>query len=87
MEDVSNKIFIGGLSYSTTEDVLKDELQKYGKVLSLRIILDHETAKSKGFGFATMETKEQAVAVIENLGDTIFDGRRIGVKQSYRQQK
>ncbi len=85
--ELNNKIFIGGLSYSTTEEVLIKELQKYGNVLSLRIILDHDTGMSKGFGFATMETPEQAKLVIDNLGDTVFDGRRIGVKPSLRKER
>ena len=51
VNEENSKIFVGGLSYSTSEEVLRTELIKYGEVKSLRIILDHDTGKSKGYGF------------------------------------
>ena len=79
---MSNKLFIGGLNYSTTESKLYEELSKYGKVLTLRIIVDRETGKSKGFGFVTFESEDQAKSAIESLDNNEFDGRRIGVKKA-----
>lgn len=79
---MNNKVFIGGLNYDTTEDKLHEVLSAHGKVLTIRIITDRETGKSKGFGFATFESDEQATSAIASLDNTIFDGRRIGVKQS-----
>lgn len=77
---MKNKVFIGGLSYQTTEESLIQELQKYGEVSSIRIVTDKETGRSKGFGFATFKTEEQASKVIECLNNQMFEGRRIGVK-------
>jgi len=77
---VKNKIFIGGLNYQTTEQSLLAELQKYGKVISIRIVTDRESGKSKGFGFATFETDDQATKAIEGLNNQIFESRRVGVK-------
>lgn len=77
---MNNKIFVGGLNYNTTEVSLRAALEVFGKVLSIRIVTDFETGKSKGFGFVTFEKPEAAEKAIENLNNQIFDGRRIGVK-------
>ena len=77
---MKNKIFIGGLNYQTSEEVLLAEISKFGEVLSLRIVTDRETGRSKGFGFATLKTEEQATKVIESLNNQMLEGRRIGVK-------
>ena len=79
---MGNKVFIGGLSYETTEKKLTEALNQYGKVTALRIIVDRETGRSKGFGFATFEDSMQADKAIEALDNTEFDGRRIGVKKA-----
>lgn len=79
---MKNKVFIGGLNYNTTEDMLKSELDKCGKVLSIRIVTDVQTGRSKGFGFATFENEEQAQNAIQMFNNTVLDGRRIGVKEA-----
>ena len=77
---MKNKVFVGGLNYQTTEKSLFDELSKYGKVISIRIVTDKDSGRSKGFGFATFETDEEASKAIEGLNNQMFEGRRIGVK-------
>ena len=79
---MNNKIFIGGLNYNTTESVLRSELEIFGKVVTLRVITDRETGKSKGYAFATYEDCSCAEKAIEALNNTMFDDRRIGVKPS-----
>jgi len=83
---MGNKIFIGGLNYATTEQALLSELKKYGEVLSIRIVTDKETGKSKGFGFATLKSIEQVGLVINGMNNTIFEGRRVGVKEAIEKQ-
>jgi RNA recognition motif-containing protein len=77
---MSSKLFIGGLNYDTTEKKLYEALSEFGKVLTLRIIIDRESGRSKGFGFATFEEESCAQKAIDSLDNTEFDGRRIGVK-------
>lgn len=77
-----DKIFIGGLNYRTTEDLLLAELQKYGSVTSIRIVTHRDTGVSRGFGFATFKDEEAAKKAIEGMNNTVFDGRRIGVKEA-----
>jgi RNA recognition motif-containing protein len=75
-----NKVFIGGLNYNTTEDSLRSLLEKVGTVLILRIVTFHDTGKSRGFGFATFKTDEEAKKAVEELDNTMFEDMRIGVK-------
>lgn len=84
---MSNKIFVGGLSYETSEKTLLEELEKHGKVISIRIVTDRDTGRSKGFGFATFESSESAKLAMETLDNSMFDGRRIGVKESIERNK
>lgn len=83
---MGNKVFIGGLSYSTTEKSLLDLLSTCGHVVSIRIVLDHETGKSKGFGFATFSKPEEVALAIEKLNGQQLDNRRIGVKEYIKKQ-
>jgi RNA recognition motif-containing protein len=83
----NKKIFIGGLNYSTTEKILLSELEKFGRVLSCRIIVDRDSGKSKGYGFATFSNRYEALAAIEGLNNQMLDGRRVGVKESIEKNR
>jgi RNA recognition motif-containing protein len=63
------KLFVGNLSWKTTEDDLKKHFEKIGAVVSARIIFDSLTGKSKGFGFVEMEDADAAKRAIEELSD------------------
>lgn len=79
---MGNKIFIGGLNYQTTERDLFHELSKYGKVISIRLVTEKESGRSRGFAFATFIDENNANNAIEKMNNTMFDGRRVGVKPS-----
>jgi RNA recognition motif-containing protein len=63
------KIFVGNLSWKVTEEILKPLFEAYGAVVSIKIIVDQYTGKSKGFGFVEMETDEGADRAIDELND------------------
>ena len=63
------KIFVGNLSWKVTEEILKPLFEPFGKVVSIKIISDQYTGKSKGFGFVEMETAEGAAQAIQELND------------------
>lgn len=63
------KIFVGNLSWKVTEDILKPLFEAFGKVVSIKIITDQYTGKSKGFGFVEMESAEAAEKAIQELND------------------
>ena len=75
-------IFVARLNYSTVEDSLREEFERFGEVSSAKIILDKFTGKSKGFGFVEMPNDDEAREAIKELNDTEFDGRVIVVKEA-----
>ncbi|KAF5477167.1 hypothetical protein F2P56_003838 [Juglans regia] len=75
----SSKLFIGGLSYATDEQSLKEAFAKYGEVVEARIIMDRETGRSRGFGFVTYTSSEEASSAIQALDGQDLHGRRVRV--------
>ena len=76
------KLYVGGVSYSTTEDGLSAAFSKAGQVASVAIIMDKMTGRSKGFGFVEMETEEGAKAAIEMWNGQELDGRKLTVNEA-----
>ncbi|PLX69645.1 MAG: RNA-binding protein [Denitrovibrio sp.] len=75
-------IYVGNLSYTTSEDELFELFENVGQVDSARIITDRDTGRSKGFGFVEMADDEQAKAAIEQLNGTEFGGRNLTVNEA-----
>ncbi|KAK9926121.1 hypothetical protein M0R45_023367 [Rubus argutus] len=75
----SSKLFVGGVSFQTDEQSLKEEFSKYGEVLDARIITDRETGRSRGFGFITFNSSEEASSAIQALDGQELHGRRVRV--------
>jgi len=66
----SSKLFVGGLSYGTDDQSLRDSFANYGQVIEARVIMDRESGRSRGFGFVTYTSSEEASAAI-----TAMDGQ------------
>ncbi len=79
---MAKKLFVGGLSYETTEDVLKENFSKAGTVDSAVIILDKMSGRSKGFGFVEMSSEEEAQKATEMFNGQEIDGRKITVNEA-----
>lgn len=75
-------IFVAKLSYGTSEHTLQDAFEQYGEVSSVKIIMDREQGRSKGFGFVEMPNDDEANEAINALNDSTIDGREIVVKES-----
>src|SRR5262249_11352839 len=78
-ELMSRKLFVGNLSYNTTEDSLEGLFTQVGPVDSVRVMRDMATGRSRGFGFVEMQSEDDARNAIDKLNDTDLDGRRIAV--------
>lgn len=76
---MSSKLFVGGISWNTNDNSLQEAFSKYGEVVEARIIYDRESGRSRGFGFVTFNTSEDASAAIQALDGQELDGRRIRV--------
>ena len=79
---MGKKLYVGNLSYNTTEDTLRNFFAGFGTVASAKIIFDRETGNSKGFGFVEMGTDEEASAAITGTNATELDGRQIRVNEA-----
>jgi RNA recognition motif-containing protein len=75
-------IFVAKLNFSTSSESLQSLFEEYGEVSSAKVILDHESGRSKGFGFVEMPNDEEATEAIRELNDSEFDGRTIVVKKA-----
>ncbi|ONK76196.1 uncharacterized protein A4U43_C03F24970 [Asparagus officinalis] len=73
----SSKLFVGGISYGTDDHGLREAFAKYGEVVESRVIFDRETGRSRGFGFVTFTSTEEASAAISDM-----DGKEVYVNFS-----
>ncbi|MDA0803720.1 MAG: RNA-binding protein, partial [Planctomycetota bacterium] len=71
------RIYVGNLSFKSTNDSLKAFFEGFGAVSDAHIALDRETQRSRGFGFVTMDNDDEARAAIEGTNGKDFDGRTI----------
>lgn len=84
---MNNKIYVGGLPYSTTERQLEDLFASYGSVQSARIIIDKFSGRSKGFGFVEMSSPSEAQSAIQALDGKDFEGRNLTVNEARPQER
>lgn len=76
------KLYVGNLSFSTTEDTLYAEFGSFGQVEEASMITDRETGRPRGFAFVTMNNDNEAQAAIEGLSGKELDGRTIVVNEA-----
>lgn len=76
---MATKLYVGGLSYSTTEDSLRDAFAQAGSVVSSAIIMDKMSGRSRGFGFVEMSSDDEAQAAIDLWNGKELDGRTLTV--------
>jgi RNA recognition motif-containing protein len=84
---VQKKLFVGGLSYNTDVEEIRELFVQAGEVISANIIKDKFTNQSRGFGFVEMATEEQAAAAIKLLNGKELGGRSLVVNESRPQEK
>lgn len=79
---MANKLFVGSLAWTATDDDLANFFSEAGTVLSAKVIVDRDTNRSKGFGFVEMSTDEEAKAAIDMLNGKDLNGRAIAVNEA-----
>ena len=75
-------IYVGNLSYGMTEDELRDAFAAYGDVSSVKILMDRETGRSRGFAFVEMPNKSEGEAAIAQLNGKDLGGRMLRVNEA-----
>jgi len=83
---MEKKLFVGGLSYNTTDESLKDLFSQAGEVESVAVITDRMTGRSKGFGFVEMSTEKEAQKAIDMFHEKEFEGRTLAVSEARPQE-
>src|SRR5207237_9890925 len=79
---MSTKLFVGNLSFNTTQDQLQDLFAAHGNVIEVDVIMDKFSGRPRGFGFVTMESKEAADAAVQALNGKEIDGRALTVNEA-----
>jgi cold-inducible RNA-binding protein len=79
---MAKKLFVGGISFETTDEILKEMFAPAGTVESAVVIIDRISGRSKGFGFIEMSTEEEAKKAIEMLNGKQIDGRNLTVNEA-----
>ena len=79
---MSNKLFVGGLSWDTTDQSLAQAFEAHGQVTEAKVIMDRDTGRSRGFGFVTFSESGEAATAIRMMDGTDLDGRSIRVNEA-----
>lgn len=79
---MSNKLYVGNLPFSATEQVLSESFAECGTVTSVKIIIDRDSGRSKGFGFVEMSTPSEAQNAITRFNGADWEGRPMTVNEA-----
>jgi cold-inducible RNA-binding protein len=79
---MANKLFVGGLSFDTTDDGLHEAFQRFGEITEHKVITDRTTGRSRGFGFITFADEAAAATAISEMNGVELDGRTIKVSEA-----
>ena len=79
---MAKKLFVGGLSWDTTDDGLRQAFASYGEITEAKVITDRDTGRSRGFGFVTFDQDEDAKTAISKMNGTNLDGKTIKVNEA-----
>ena len=79
---MGKKLYVGNLSFDTTETQLREMFAPFGAVQTVQLISDRDTGRSKGFGFVEMGSDQEAAAAIDGMNGKMVDGRSIAVNEA-----
>lgn len=79
---MANRLYVGNLAFATTEDALKDAFTEFGDVVEVKLMIERETGRSRGFAFVEMASAESARTAIEQMNNAVVDGRSLRVNEA-----
>jgi RNA recognition motif-containing protein len=79
---MGNRLYVGNLAFSTSEDILQQAFEAHGEVTDVKVVLDRDTGRSRGFGFVTMGDDESAQRAISEMNGAMLDGRALRVNEA-----
>ena len=84
---MNQKLYVGNLSYDTTDQELQELFAQHGTVQSANVVTDRDTGRSRGFGFVEMGSGEEAQQAIEALNESDCQGRKLVVNEARPKEK
>ena len=84
---MSKKLFVGGLSWGTTDDGLRAAFESFGEVVEAKVVQDRDTGRSRGFGFVTFADDAAATRAIEEMNGVELEGRNIRVDEAHDRRR
>ncbi|MFW5739440.1 MAG: RNA recognition motif domain-containing protein [Myxococcota bacterium] len=79
---MGNRLYVGNLSYQSTEESIREAFTAYGDVSDVHVVLDRDTGRSRGFAFVTMGTDAMAQEAINGMNGAMVDGRSLRVNEA-----
>ena len=79
---MGNRLYVGNLSFSSTEDTLRQAFGPYGAVVDVHLVTDRMSGQSRGFGFVTMGSREEAESAMQAMNGADLDGRSLKVNEA-----
>ena len=79
---MAKKLFVGGLSWDTTDDGLRQAFASYGEITEAKVITERDSGRSRGFGFVTFAQDDDAKTAISKMDGTSLDGKTIKVNEA-----
>jgi RNA recognition motif-containing protein len=83
---MSNRLYVGNLSFHSTQDSLRNAFMEFGEVTDVHLVSDRETGQSRGFGFVTMGSNDAAQNAIRSMNGALLDGRALKVNEAEERQ-
>jgi len=84
---MSKKLFVGGISWNTSEDVLREAFERFGEIVEAHIVTDRYTGRSRGFGFVVFAEDASAMQALEQMNGAELDGRPIRVDEAHDKER
>ncbi|KAM0996355.1 hypothetical protein ACFX13_006427 [Malus domestica] len=80
-----SKLFVSGLSWDTNEPVLKEAFGKHGEIIEVKVICDHVSGKSRGYGFVKFTSESEATTALKEMDGQVLDGRQIRLQFAHKE--
>ncbi|CAN6559636.1 unnamed protein product [Malus baccata var. baccata] len=80
-----SKLFVAGLSWDTNEPVLKEAFGKHGEIIEVKVICDHVSGKSRGYGFVKFTSESEATIALKEMDRQVLDGRQIRLQFAHKE--
>ncbi len=84
---MEKKLYVGGLSWDTTDDGLRQAFEEFGDVIEAKVIVDRETGRSRGFGFVTFAREMDATTAMTEMNGKTLDGNTIKVNEAHEKRR